>query len=106
MATRLHRSFESADEVCFSYTPNDKTLIYNSSALTGVFLARIGSAVRQREYLSLARKAMVFLQRGQLRKRRMVLRATSAATLDRQFSYLVQRLRATGLSAHHRGPKL
>src|SRR5271163_429050 len=30
LTTRLHRSFESAEEVCFSYTPNDKTLIYNS----------------------------------------------------------------------------
>ncbi len=66
MAARLHRSFESADEVCFSYTPNDKTLIYNSSALTGVFLARIGRLCGNGAYLSLARKAMAFLQRGQL----------------------------------------
>ncbi len=66
MATRLHRSFESADEVCFSYTPNDKTLIYNSSALTGVFLARIGRLCGNDTYLSLARKAMAFLKRGQL----------------------------------------
>jgi hypothetical protein len=66
MATRLRRSFESADEVCFSYTPNDKTLIYNSSALTGVFLARIGRLCGNNAYLSLARKAMAFLERGQL----------------------------------------
>jgi hypothetical protein len=66
LASRLHRSFESAEEVCFSYTPNDKTLIYNSSALTAVFLARIGSLRENQEYLSLAHKAMVFLQRGQL----------------------------------------
>jgi hypothetical protein len=66
LTTRLHRSFESAEEVCFSYTPNDKTLIYNSSALTAVFLARIGSVRQNQEYLSLAHKAMVFLQRGQL----------------------------------------
>ncbi len=66
LTTRLHRSFESAEEVCFSYTPNDKTLIYNSSALTAVFLARIGSLRENQEYLSLAHKAMVFLQRGQL----------------------------------------
>ena len=66
LTTRLHRSFESAEEVCFSYTPNDKTLIYNSSALTAVFLARIGSLRENQEYLSLAHKAMVFLQRSQL----------------------------------------
>jgi hypothetical protein len=61
MVLRLNRSFESADQVCFSYTPNDKTLIYNSSALAAVFLARIGKT-----YLSLARKAMVFLTEHQL----------------------------------------
>ncbi len=66
MASRLKRSFESADEVCFSYTPNDQTLIYNSSALVGVFLARAGSLRGNEAYLSLARKVMVFLQRGQL----------------------------------------
>jgi hypothetical protein len=59
MVLRLNRSFESADQVCFSYTPNDKTLIYNSSALAAVFLARMGR-------LPLARKAMVFLAKHQL----------------------------------------
>jgi rhamnogalacturonyl hydrolase YesR len=67
MATRLYRSFESADQVCFSYTPNDKTLIFNSSALAGVFLARLGNLKGDLQNLSLARKAMVFLARGQLR---------------------------------------
>jgi hypothetical protein len=66
MALRLNRSFESTDEICFSYTPNDKTLIYNSSALVGAFLARIGKSNGNQDYLSLARKAMAFLVRGQL----------------------------------------
>jgi hypothetical protein len=66
LATRLNRSVESRDELCFSYTPADKTQIYNSSALAAVFLARIGSLREDQEYLSLAHKAMVFLQRGQL----------------------------------------
>jgi hypothetical protein len=66
VATRLNRSFESADELCFSYTPNDKTLIYNSSALAAVLLARIGALRGDEKYLSLAHKAMVFLERGQL----------------------------------------
>jgi uncharacterized protein YyaL (SSP411 family) len=66
LATRLNRSFESQDELCFSYTPADKTQIYNSSALAAVCLARVGSLRENQEYLSLAHKAMVFLQRGQL----------------------------------------
>jgi hypothetical protein len=66
MASRLNRSFESADEICFSYTPNDQTLIYNSSALAGVFLARTGKLTGNQAYLSLARKAMAFLVKGQL----------------------------------------
>jgi hypothetical protein len=66
MVSRLHRSFESQEALCFSYTPEDKAQIYNSSALAAVFLARIGSLRQDQEYLSLARKAMVFLQRGQL----------------------------------------
>ncbi len=66
MATRLQRSFESEDEVCFSYTPNGKTWIYNSSALVGVLLARVGRLLGNDTYLSLARKAMVFLEKGQL----------------------------------------
>jgi hypothetical protein len=66
LATRLNHSFESGEELCFSYTPWDNTQIYNSSALAAVFLARVGSLRGNQEYLSLARKAMVFLQRGQL----------------------------------------
>jgi hypothetical protein len=66
MASRLRRSFESENEVCFSYTPNGKTWIYNSSALAGVLLARVGRLLGDHTYLSLARKAMVFLEKGQL----------------------------------------
>jgi hypothetical protein len=61
-ATRLNRSFASTAELCFSYTPDDRTVIYNSSALVGSFLARIGGP----ENLALARKAMAFLVRAQL----------------------------------------
>jgi hypothetical protein len=66
MVTRLNRSFESAGQVCFSYTPQDRTIIYNSSALVGVFLARAGKLLGNEAYLSLARKAMAFLEKGQL----------------------------------------
>jgi hypothetical protein len=66
MASRLNRSFDSTDAICFSYTPNDKTRIYNSSALVGAFLARAGKLSGNQDYLSLAHKAMVFLVREQL----------------------------------------
>jgi hypothetical protein len=66
MASRLQHSFESEGEVCFSYTPTGKTWIYNSSALVGVLLARVGKLLADDTYLSLARKAMVFLKNGQL----------------------------------------
>ena len=64
--SRLNRSLESENAVCFSYTPNDKTLIYNNSVLAGVFLARLGKLRDKKDYLSLARKTMVFLQTNQL----------------------------------------
>jgi hypothetical protein len=66
LALRLNRSVESENEVCFSYTPNDKTVIYNSSALVGAFLARAGSLFGDNGYLVLARKAMAFLVHAQL----------------------------------------
>jgi hypothetical protein len=66
LVTRLNRSVESPQELCFSYTPEDRTQIYNSSALAAVFLARMGSLREDQQYLSLAYKAMVFLERGQL----------------------------------------
>lgn len=71
-ASRLNRSGEPKrsgeykDELCFSYTPHDQTLIYNSSALTGAYLARVGVLCGRAEYLSLAKKAMTFLTRRQL----------------------------------------
>lgn len=66
LASRLNRSFESSSEICFSYTPNDRTVIYNSSALVAAFLARSGRASGNETYLALARKAMAFLEQAQL----------------------------------------
>lgn len=66
MASRLNRSVETEHEICFSYTPNDRTLIYNSSALVGAFLARAGGLFANDDYLVLARKALAFLERAQL----------------------------------------
>ena len=105
MASRLKRSFESADEVCFSYTPNDQTLIYNSSALVGVFLARAGSFAATSLPFPGA-QSHGFPPKEPAANWCMVLRTTSAATLDRQFSHLLQPLCSARLSADHRRPGL
>jgi hypothetical protein len=58
---RLNRSFENERELCLSYTPHDRTLIFNSSVLAGAFLARLGAIIGREEYLHIARKTMQFL---------------------------------------------
>ncbi len=40
--TDLNRSFESEDEVCFSYSPLDGTRIFNASLLAAEILASVG----------------------------------------------------------------
>ena len=44
----LNRSFESKDEICFSYTPLDKTVIFNASLLAGEVLANTGAILKGR----------------------------------------------------------
>lgn len=61
---RLNRSADSADELCFSYTTQNQTQIFNSSALVAAFLARCGRRGRP-AYFDLAHRAMVFLCRRQ-----------------------------------------
>lgn len=56
--TRLNRSVESKDQLCFSYTPNDRTRIYNSSLLTGAFLARASQTFSNSDFLDLARRSL------------------------------------------------
>jgi hypothetical protein len=66
IATRLNRSVDTSEHLCLSYTPADRTVIYNSSALAGVYLARLASLKPNAEYLSLARRAMNYVQSEQL----------------------------------------
>ena len=61
LARRLNRSIDTSQHVCFSYTPDDFTCIYNSSALAGSLLARVGADLHSAEYLSLARRSMSYL---------------------------------------------
>jgi hypothetical protein len=63
--TGLNRSFESDDEICFSYTPFDRSIIYNATLLAGETLARVGQITGNREYLDAAAKTVRFVIRRQ-----------------------------------------
>lgn len=61
----LNRPFESEDEICFSYTPLDKSIIYNASLLSGETLAMVGAIINNQNYLELAAKSARFVARRQ-----------------------------------------
>ena len=63
--TGLNRSVESDDEICFSYTPLDRTRIYNANLLAGECLARVGECTKKSEYLDIAAKTARFVIRRQ-----------------------------------------
>ena len=52
----LTRIDETDKEVCFSYTPIDKSIIFNASLLAGECLANVGKLTGNGEYLKLAEK--------------------------------------------------
>ena len=62
---RLNRSVDRPNEICFSYTPDNASRIYNSSALVGAFLARMACVSKASEYSDVARRAMCFLVSAQ-----------------------------------------
>ncbi len=66
LVTRLQRSVDTSEHLCFSYTPMDRTLIYNNSALAGAYLARLASQRSNPKYLALARRAMNYVRSQQL----------------------------------------
>lgn len=61
----LNRPFENEDEICFSYTPLDKSVIFNASLLAGECLANTGNLTGNEEYLNLAAKTARFVIRRQ-----------------------------------------
>ena len=61
----LNRIDETDDEVCFSYTPIDRSVIFNASLLAGEALARVGAATDNEEYLKMAAKTVRFVIRRQ-----------------------------------------
>ncbi|CAN5832016.1 exopolysaccharide biosynthesis protein VpsJ [soil metagenome] len=62
----LNRSFESKDEICFSYTPLDKSVIFNASLLAGETLANTGKILANEFYLETAAKTVRFVVRRQM----------------------------------------
>ncbi|MFN0141762.1 MAG: hypothetical protein ACKVQW_16940 [Pyrinomonadaceae bacterium] len=62
---KLNRFIETADEVCFSYTPLDSSVIYNASLLAGECLARAAKFSDNSGYSQLAEKALRFVVRRQ-----------------------------------------
>jgi hypothetical protein len=61
LVNRLNRPVDKPEHLCFSYTPENRTRIFNSSALAGALLARLGVHNRNLEYLELARRSMQYL---------------------------------------------
>ena len=62
----LNRSFETEDEICFSYTPLDKSVIFNASLLAGETLANTGAILKNELYLETAAKTVRFVARRQM----------------------------------------
>lgn len=56
----LNRSVETADEICFSYTPLDNSVIFNASLLAGETLGSVGFITQNQEWLDLTAKSVRF----------------------------------------------
>jgi uncharacterized protein YyaL (SSP411 family) len=65
--TGLNRIVETEAEVGFSYTPLDRSCVYNANLLAAETLARVGATKNDKEYLSLAARAAHFVMRRQRR---------------------------------------
>jgi len=61
----LNRAGEAGDEVCFSYTPLDRTRVFNASLLAGEALASVGALVGDEELMELALRAALYVARRQ-----------------------------------------
>jgi hypothetical protein len=61
----LKRSADSADEVCFSYSPSDTTQIFNASLLAAEILAGVGTITGEAELCDLALRAARYVVRRQ-----------------------------------------
>ena len=65
LVSRLNRPVDTELDLCFSYTPSNHSRIFNSSALTAAFLARLAVERGRDQYLPLAQRAIHYLARAQ-----------------------------------------
>ena len=61
----LNRSEESADEVCFSYSPRDRTRVFNASLLAGEVLASVGVLTSENNLVDWGTRAARYVVRRQ-----------------------------------------
>ncbi|HZT57872.1 MAG TPA: hypothetical protein VFA21_04520 [Pyrinomonadaceae bacterium] len=61
----LNRSDETEDEVCFSYTPLDRTRVFNASLLAGEALALVGALASNTASFDLALRSARYVVRRQ-----------------------------------------
>lgn len=61
----LNRSEETADEVCFSYSPLDRTRVFNASLLAGETLATIGKLLGEASLVEWAQRTALYVVRRQ-----------------------------------------
>ena len=61
----LNRPVDSGDELCFSYSPNDGTEIFNASLFAAETLAAVGVRANETSYCDLAIRAARFVIRHQ-----------------------------------------
>ena len=61
----LNRCEESADEVCFSYSPLDQTRVFNASLLAGEVLAGVGALTRENDLVAGGMRAARYVARRQ-----------------------------------------
>jgi hypothetical protein len=61
----LNRSEETGDEVSFSYSPVDRTRVFNASLLAGETLATVGGLLGESSLIESARRAALYVVRRQ-----------------------------------------
>jgi len=61
----LNRSEETSDEVCFSYSPLDRTRVFNASLLAGEMLASVGKLLGEQSLIDWANRAAIYVVRRQ-----------------------------------------
>ena len=89
IVSRLNQSLDTPEHLCFSYTPGDRTLIYNSSALAGAYLARLVSRRPNTEVCFPGPPRNELPATRAVARGRMVLRYAPQSAMDRRFPHLV-----------------